>query len=79
MSMMMQAGLKVQRDIRLAPDVIMFLADDGTARLVDLDREIYALPSIATEMLTLSLDNGPKAGSPLFHVGNLRSSLPVIR
>lgn len=69
MSMMMQAGLKVQRDIRLAPDVIMFLADDGTARLVDLDREIYALPSIATEMLTLSLDNGPKAAAE--HIAKL--------
>ncbi len=58
-----QGGPKARGDVRLKPDVILFAADDGSARLVDLDGEVYALPDVAAAMLTLTLASGPQSAA----------------
>ncbi len=42
----------------LAPDVVLVLVGDGTARLLDMDGTFYALPAIGAQMLQGTLERG---------------------
>ncbi len=48
-------------DYTLAPDVILLPAPDGTARLLDLGGQFYALPAVGAELLTDTLERGSAA------------------
>jgi hypothetical protein len=45
----------------LAPDVILVLVHDGTARLLDMDGRFYAVSAIGAETLQGSLEQGTEA------------------
>lgn len=45
----------------LAPDVILLLVQDGTARLLDMDESFYAVPAIGAMMLQQTLERGTAA------------------
>jgi hypothetical protein len=44
---------------RLAPEVVLVPVADGSARLVDLDGQYFALTEVATQMLRATLELGP--------------------
>jgi len=49
------AATKAAADYGLRPDVLLLLLEDGTARLLDLDGDIYALSPTAATMLDEAL------------------------
>ncbi len=73
----------------LAPDVILFPADDGSARLLDLDGSFYSLSETASAMLQGVLAGGPDATvrmtaeryavDPLLVRGDLEALLESLR
>jgi hypothetical protein len=47
----------------LAPDVLLVLVRDGTARLLDLGGRFYAIPAVGARMLCAALEAGPSAAA----------------
>ena len=48
-------------DYALAPNIVFWVVEDGSARLLDLDGSFYALSRSAAELLRATLENGVEA------------------
>ena len=59
----LRAGRVASRrsDYALAPDIIFWVVEDGSARLLDLDGTFYALSRSAAELLRATLESGVEA------------------
>src|SRR5262245_25414248 len=54
----MQAAVAISERYRLADDVIFVPVDDGSARLLNMGGDFYALSGVGAEMLRGVLDHG---------------------
>jgi len=54
-------GRTGQEEYALAPDVVLVLAPDGTARLLDMGGRFYAMPAFGARMLCGALEQGAEA------------------
>ncbi len=62
-SFRMRCPISLEGALTLKPDVILMPVEDGSARLLDLGGQFYAVSAIAAEMIGTASRHGPRAAA----------------